>query len=143
MIQTNPLLDVYHHLMARDGLQIADYAQAIRDARKLLGEEFHAGKDIRTLLSDHAEFIDMLLRHLWEMKGIPQHHRATLIAVGGYGRRELHPASDIDLLILLTETPGAGMLRTPLRLHYPAVGHRAGCRPQRAHPRRMLGNRPC
>ena len=106
MIQTNPLLEVYNCLLERDGLQTADYAQSIRDARKLLGEEFHAGKDIRTLLHNHAEFIDILLRHLWNLNKIPQHHRATLIAVGGYGRQELHPASDIDLLILLIEPPG-------------------------------------
>lgn len=106
MMPTNPLLAVYDRLLERDTLHIADYAQAIRDARKLLCEEFHANKDIRLLLADHAEFIDILLQHLWSLNGIPQYHRATLIAVGGYGRQELHPASDIDLLILLTETPG-------------------------------------
>ncbi|MDQ5767304.1 [protein-PII] uridylyltransferase [Thiothrix subterranea] len=106
MIQTNALLDVYDQLLARDPPRTADYAQAIKDARRLLGEAFHAGANIRTLLQDHAEFIDTLLQHLWGLNGIPQHHRATLIAVGGYGRRELHPASDVDLLILLTETPG-------------------------------------
>ncbi len=107
MIPTNTLLKIYHELMARDDLQIADYAQAIRDARTLLGEAFRSGQEIRSLLFNHAEFIDLLLQHLWDKQGIPQHQRATLIAVGGYGRRELHPASDIDLLILLTETPGA------------------------------------
>lgn len=106
MMRINPLLAIYHSLVARDGLQIADYAQAIRDARKRLGEAFHDGQDIRHLLRDHADFIDLVLQHLWDVQGIPLHHRATLIAVGGYGRRELHPASDIDLLILLTETPG-------------------------------------
>jgi [protein-PII] uridylyltransferase len=105
ILQTNPLLTVYHALMARDDLQIADYAQAIRDARKLLGEAFHAGKEIRSLLFNHAEFIDLLLQHLWAKNGIPQHQQATLIAVGGYGRRELHPASDIDLLLLLPASP--------------------------------------
>lgn len=105
MNTANPLLDVYDTLSQRNSPQIADYAQAIRDARLRLGEAFHAGQDIRTLLNDHSEFIDLLLKHLWEANGIPQHHRATLIAVGGYGRRELHPASDIDLLILLNEPP--------------------------------------
>ena len=106
MIQNNPLLAVYHQLVERDDLKIADYAQAIRDARKRLGEEFRAGVEIADLLYNHAEFIDFLLRHLWDMNGIPQYHRATLVAVGGYGRRELHPASDIDLMILLKEPPG-------------------------------------
>ena len=107
MMRANPLLAIYHDLVARDQLQIGDYAQAIRDARKQQEEAFHAGQEIRRLLFNHAEFIDKLLQHLWHETGIAQHQQATLIAVGGYGRRELHPASDIDLLILLTETPGA------------------------------------
>ena len=107
MMRTNPLLAIYYDLVAREPLQIGDYAQAIRDARKQQEEAFHAGQEIRHLLFNHAEFIDKLLQHLWGETGIAQHQQATLIAVGGYGRRELHPASDIDLLILLTETPEA------------------------------------
>ncbi|MDD5392529.1 MAG: [protein-PII] uridylyltransferase [Thiothrix sp.] len=105
MMHFNPLLDVLNKLLERSELKIADYAQAIRDARKLLGENFRAGGEILELLQQHAEFIDKLLQHLWENSKISS-NRATLIAVGGYGRRELHPASDIDLMVLLTETPG-------------------------------------
>lgn len=105
MIASNPLLDVYYDLTKRGHLQVADYTQAIRDARKQLAAEFHSGQDIRTLLNQHTDFVDALLQHLWEASGI-QHHRAALVAVGGYGRRELHPASDIDLMVLLSEPPG-------------------------------------
>jgi [protein-PII] uridylyltransferase len=105
MIYNNPLLAVFESLDQRDNLKIADYSQAIRDARKLLHEAFNAGAEILELLQQHADFIDALLQRLWAQSKISS-QRATLIAVGGYGRRELHPASDIDLMILLTETPG-------------------------------------
>ncbi|MEZ5453318.1 MAG: [protein-PII] uridylyltransferase [Thiothrix sp.] len=107
MIPNNPLLDVYSSLLELGSPQTADYVQAIREARKRLGAEFHAGQDIRTLLRHHTHFIDALLRHLWNRNSIPQQQqRAALIAVGGYGREELHPSSDIDLMVLLTEPPG-------------------------------------
>ena len=54
------------------------------------------------LLRSHSDFIDKMLSSLW--KGLVEEEstpsRLALIAVGGYGRQELHPGSDIDLLIL-------------------------------------------
>lgn len=54
------------------------------------------------LLRSHSDFIDNMLSYLW--KGLVEEEstpsRLALIAVGGYGRQELHPGSDIDLLIL-------------------------------------------
>lgn len=104
MIRTNPLLDVLYKLFGQSDLKIADYAQAIKEARKLLSAEFASGTDIKDLLQNHAEFVDVLLQYLWETNGFLTQRTETLIAVGGYGRRELHPASDIDLLLLLSET---------------------------------------
>lgn len=106
MINANPLLDAITQLDDQDDLKIADYAKAVRAARKQLGERFNAGVDVRQLLQNHADFIDALLQLLWKKQGISSSNKATLVAVGGYGRRELHPASDIDLMILLPDTPG-------------------------------------
>ncbi len=104
MNPNNPLLTALEALRANTAPKIADYTKAIREARQLLGEAFHAGREVLGLLHEHADFIDHLLQLLWERNRIPQ-HGAALIAVGGYGRRELHPASDIDLMILLGDSP--------------------------------------
>jgi len=47
----------------------------------------------------HSTIIDNTLINLWEDIGI--HKEVSLIAVGGYGRAELFPYSDVDILILL------------------------------------------
>ncbi|MCY4129449.1 MAG: [protein-PII] uridylyltransferase [Gammaproteobacteria bacterium] len=67
-----------------------------------LADQFWAGQDVEELVRERATFIDAFLCELW-------HHwfeyddDCALFAVGGYGRGELHPKSDIDLLILIKE----------------------------------------
>ncbi|WP_029407626.1 [protein-PII] uridylyltransferase [Thiomicrorhabdus sp. Milos-T2] len=61
-------------------------------------EEFENGSAVAELIKERATFIDQFLKKIWQ-KFIPE-NTGTLIAVGGYGRGELHPYSDIDILIL-------------------------------------------
>ena len=53
---------------------------------------------VRRLIHERAHFFDTLLSLLWQQL-LPQVNYC-LIAIGGYGRYELFPHSDIDLLIL-------------------------------------------
>jgi len=58
-----------------------------------------------SLLRAHSRLIDRTLRALW--RELHPGGQAALVAVGGYGRGELFPCSDIDVLVLLAGTPGA------------------------------------
>lgn len=59
----------------------------------------HKEKRINELIHARAWLVDQILRIAWQQYSWPE--EAALVAVGGYGRRELHPQSDVDLLILL------------------------------------------
>ncbi|WP_353235591.1 [protein-PII] uridylyltransferase [Diaphorobacter ruginosibacter] len=59
-------------------------------------------RGIRALLGRLSAHTDHLLTQLWRRAGLPD--AAALIAVGGYGRAQLFPHSDVDVLVLLPES---------------------------------------
>ncbi len=97
------LSDLDRRLAAGDP-PLTAYKTALRASRESLARRFHDGTDIKLLVRSAASLIDGVLQRVWT-QFIPPDTRACLIAVGGYGRGELHPASDIDLLILTEVDP--------------------------------------
>ncbi len=90
-----------------DGLHgVASYRQALTSERQSLAEGFRAGVAASVLVRQSAEFIDTLLARAWRAHDLPTDKSLALIAVGGYGRGELHPGSDVDLLILMDKERG-------------------------------------
>ncbi|GMG87502.1 [protein-PII] uridylyltransferase [Biformimicrobium ophioploci] len=87
--------------LASGAATLSIFKSAIKAADAHLENRFREGEEVRNLVYDRALFTDCILHYAWHQfrwsSGI------ALIAVGGYGRGELHPHSDVDLLILLDD----------------------------------------
>lgn len=87
-------------LFHSDDLQLAKLKQHVADFQQWLEQAFSANIAVSELLLARSNFLDQLLQRLWHEFQLDSIEELSLIAVGGYGRKELHPLSDIDLLIL-------------------------------------------
>ncbi|MDR1075150.1 MAG: [protein-PII] uridylyltransferase [Xanthomonadaceae bacterium] len=84
----------------RSWADAARLSLSITDAK--LSRRFDHGTDIDYLLALRARAVDHLVQKAWTAN-IPPAAGLSLFAVGGYGRGELFPRSDVDLLILGAE----------------------------------------
>ena len=84
--------------------------RALADADACLTRKFRANEDVNQLVKARAWVVDQLILCAWKNL-IPAGDDISLVAIGGFGRGELHPHSDVDLLILLAESPPSDELR--------------------------------
>ena len=82
---------------------LAGWRLALRQARAELRAGYGPGSRPGAFLGRHTRAVDQVLRGLWR-EGAPS-AQAALIATGGYGRAELFPGSDVDILLLLPDEP--------------------------------------
>ncbi|GAC1369242.1 MAG: hypothetical protein NVS3B3_02830 [Aquirhabdus sp.] len=68
-----------------------------------LDARLEAGESIRKIVHARTHAIDDALTQIWKKQGLTDVGIA-LIAVGGYGRGELLPKSDVDVMILSHQT---------------------------------------
>ena len=66
----------------------------------VIGQQFNPSAPVTPLLEQRCAAVDKTLTQLWRACDLDETNTA-LIAVGGYGRGELFPSSDVDVLILL------------------------------------------
>ena len=93
------------HLRPTDLLDI--YRRFLKLEEHRLKLEHVHGEGGRDLCKKRADVISVMLRHLWNSawethlrSNLDKPPRIALLAVGGFGRGELNPYSDIDILFL-------------------------------------------
>jgi len=84
-----------------DRTLVQQLRQTLKDGRARLREQYFARPQAAVLLHRQCRLVDSVLRALWDAYRMPK--SAALVAVGGYGRGELFPYSDVDVLILRRE----------------------------------------
>jgi [protein-PII] uridylyltransferase len=82
-------------------VRVAYWRDGLKRGRETLRDAFFARPDTPRLLREHARLVDRIVRGVWRESGMPA--ALALLAVGGYGRGQLFPHSDVDVLILLPE----------------------------------------
>lgn len=87
---------------------LPDCRNALRRGDAELADRFRGGERAPNLVRARAELLDQLLLQAWNCAGLGDYSKdLALVAVGGYGRGELHPGSDVDVLVLVADD-GAG-----------------------------------
>jgi len=90
--------------------RVADLRTQFREGKAQLLQHFRDARATapaaQQLLRALARHVDKTLRALWQHSSMPAD--AVLLAVGGYGRGELFPQSDVDVVVLLPSSCAGG-----------------------------------
>lgn len=80
--------------------RLATYREVLKSSTEALKQRFLHGDSVEQLVRDRATVVDRVIVSAWHMFVGKGTRSIALVAVGGYGRGELHPGSDVDLLLL-------------------------------------------
>ena len=96
-------------VLATDGSRagLSGIRAGLQSERAALKAQFERNRDPSRLLRQHRMLVDRALTEIWNAVGLPR--SLALLAVGGYGRGELFPHSDVDLLVLLPQEAESGL----------------------------------
>ena len=97
--------------LTASGGSATDYRAILNNADAALTERFRSGAPAAPLVRLRAAIVDQLITALWASECPQSSGGYALVAVGGYGRGELHPCSDVDILILTRDTPTSAAQR--------------------------------
>jgi [protein-PII] uridylyltransferase len=84
---------------AQNEVTLRHWKQLLIERRSALQGDYQKHPFPPRLLNHHRKLIDGILQDIFQVLELPK--TLSLLAVGGYGRGQLFPYSDIDLLILL------------------------------------------
>src|SRR5690349_20922919 len=100
-----PLLNRLPALFTEAQGSHSTYRDLLRQANEELKSRFMAEEPVEDLVHARAALVDTVLRESWRAQSVCADSSWALVAVGGYGRGELHPCSDIDILLLVPAPP--------------------------------------
>lgn len=98
--------DALEKSLSRGDRASAALKHSLQQGDAELRRRFEAGAPAGELVRSRAALVDALLLRTFRLHLAGLENRLALIAVGGYGRGELHPSSDIDILVLVREADG-------------------------------------
>lgn len=78
------------------------FKDRLKRGNEILNQHFDMGVPVEKLVVERAELVDNILQYAWQYFDLCE-RSLCLVAVGGYGRIELHPGSDVDICIITDE----------------------------------------
>ncbi|MGI9264202.1 MAG: [protein-PII] uridylyltransferase, partial [Gammaproteobacteria bacterium] len=105
-MQTDHSNDPFPHLAQLEGQPdcgVGPFREGLETGARSLATRFEKAEPVDHLVRDRARLVDRVLRKAWSQFAGDLCDSLALVAVGGYGRGELHPASDIDIMVLIDD----------------------------------------
>jgi [protein-PII] uridylyltransferase len=96
-------LEILRVALGEDSQPLSHCREALAAAAENLSARFLAGESVGNLVRRRSDLIDYLLVRLWRRNLDALAEELALVAVGGYGRGELHPYSDVDVMVLIPD----------------------------------------
>ncbi|MBA1146421.1 [protein-PII] uridylyltransferase [Ectothiorhodospiraceae bacterium WFHF3C12] len=101
-------IEALDEAMASGNPLVPIFRKARTEADQTLQARFLEGTPASELVPLRAQLVDALLLRAWDLHFSDVTRPVSLVAVGGYGRGELHPGSDVDIMLLIGDaTPEA------------------------------------
>jgi [protein-PII] uridylyltransferase len=82
---------------------VEEFRAALAEGDAELARRFRAAEPVEALVRDRARLVDSLVVRAWQLHAGEACAALALVAVGGYGRGELLPCSDVDVMVLLPQ----------------------------------------
>lgn len=79
--------------------ELSSFKQCNQQIYQWLEEDF-SHTDIKDIVTGRAKAVDAILIKAWQLLALNEKECIALVAVGGYGRQQLQPYSDVDILLL-------------------------------------------
>ncbi len=93
----------FENELQKQSYHLTLFKETLQNATAVLKQRFMAGRAATELVHARSHIVDAVLIKAWLLYFPEDANDVALLAVGGYGRGELHPASDVDVQILLKD----------------------------------------